>query len=422
MKFHWFHLMPYPDLPEDFKERYRSVWVDLPRDEIFDPKRGNEIYNEYLDELEYAASAGFDGICVNEHHANAYGLMASPNLMAAALARRTERVKLVIMGNSVALYNPPIRVAEEMAMIDGISGGRVVSGFPVGSTMDTAYAYGINPATLRDRYLEAVDLIIRAWTAKEPFAFNGRYTQLRYVNAWPKPVQDPHPPVWIPGGGSIETWDMCAERDWMYNYLSYFGYEKAREGVKGYWDAVERHGKDPNPYRLGFLQFVGVADSDAEAERLYSDPALYFYNRCLHVHPGFGVAPGYSSIATIRKGVRSMSASAAAQKEFSAMTWKDIVDRGYVIAGSPDTVADRMTEVIENLNCGHVLTLLHFGNMNREAVTQNTTLFADEVIPRLRSRFEEKWSDWEDHWWPKDTLENPARPAPIAPPAPVPAS
>jgi alkanesulfonate monooxygenase SsuD/methylene tetrahydromethanopterin reductase-like flavin-dependent oxidoreductase (luciferase family) len=207
----------------------------------------------------------------------------------------------------------------------------------------------------------------------------------------------------------------------MYNYLSYFGYEKAREGVKGYWDAVERHGKDPNPYRLGFLQFVGVADSDAEAERLYSEAALYFYNRCLHVHPGFGVAPGYSSIATIRKGVRSMSASAAAQKEFSALTWKDIVDRGYVIAGSPDTVADRMTEVIEDLNCGHVLTLLHFGNMGREAVTQNTKLFADEVIPRLRSRFDERWSGWEDHWWPKDTLQNPARPAPIAP-APVPAS
>lgn len=416
MKFHWFHLMPYPDLPDDFREKHRSVWVDLPAEGIYDRKRGHEIYNEYLDELEYAAEVGFDGICVNEHHSNAYGLMPSPNLMAATLARRTEDVKLVIMGNSVVLYNPPIRVAEEMALLDAISGGRVVSGFPVGSTMDTTYCYGINPATLRDRYQEAIELIIRAWKSEEPFAFNGRYTQLRYVNVWPKPVQEPHPPVWIPGGGSVETWDMCAENDYMYNYLSYFGYEKAREGVQGYWEAVERHGKEPNPFRLGFLQFIGVADSDEHAEELYGDAGLYFYNRCLHVHPGFGVAPGYSSIETIRKGVRSMAASASTQKDFATLTWKDIVDRGYIIAGSADTVADRMTEVIDELNCGHVLTLLHFGNMNRETATYNTKRFAEDVIPKLRDRFEHKFGRWEDHWWPKDTLEERAKPAPIATP------
>ncbi|MEA3027150.1 MAG: hypothetical protein QOF91_2435, partial [Alphaproteobacteria bacterium] len=116
MKFHFFHLMPYPELPADFRQQNRSVWVDVPSS-LFDPAVGHRAYNDYLDELEYAASVGFDGICVNEHHQNAYGLMPSPNLMAAALARRTSGVKLVLMGNSVALYNPPTRVAEEMAML-----------------------------------------------------------------------------------------------------------------------------------------------------------------------------------------------------------------------------------------------------------------------------------------------------------------
>ena len=88
MKFHWFHLMPYPQLPENFKTDYRSVWVDVPSS-LFDPKVGHKAYNEYLDELEYAESVGFDGICVNEHHQNAYGMMPSPNLIAASLARRT---------------------------------------------------------------------------------------------------------------------------------------------------------------------------------------------------------------------------------------------------------------------------------------------------------------------------------------------
>ncbi|HSR76199.1 MAG TPA: LLM class flavin-dependent oxidoreductase, partial [Xanthobacteraceae bacterium] len=146
MKFHWFHLMPYPYLPDRFRERFPSVWVDLPAGEIYDPAKGHQVYNDYLDQLEFAERAGFDGICVNEHHQNGYGLMPSPNLMAAALARRTSKAKLIVLGNSVALYDPPTRVAEEMAMLDVLSGGRLVSGFPVGTGMDTAFCYGANPA------------------------------------------------------------------------------------------------------------------------------------------------------------------------------------------------------------------------------------------------------------------------------------
>src|SRR2546423_1169854 len=90
MKSHFFHLMPYKHLPADFAARYRSVWVDVPS-HLYDPVKGHAIYNEYLDELEHADQAGFDGLCVNEHHSNAYGLMPSPNLMLAALTRRAPR-------------------------------------------------------------------------------------------------------------------------------------------------------------------------------------------------------------------------------------------------------------------------------------------------------------------------------------------
>src|SRR5919197_6664046 len=186
MKFTWFHLMPWPHMPDDFRQQHRSVWVDLPN-RMYEPELGHGIYHQYLDQLEFAEQVGFDGICVNEHHQNAYGLMPSPNIMAGSLARRTRDVKIVIMGNSVPLYNPVIRVAEEMAMLDSISGGRIVAGFPVGTPMDSTYCYGINPATIRERYREGIDLILKAWTSDEPFAFNGRFTQLRYVNIWPRP-------------------------------------------------------------------------------------------------------------------------------------------------------------------------------------------------------------------------------------------
>jgi alkanesulfonate monooxygenase SsuD/methylene tetrahydromethanopterin reductase-like flavin-dependent oxidoreductase (luciferase family) len=409
MKFHWFHLMPYPHLPEDFRERYRSVWVDPPAAELYDPALGHVAYNDYLDELEHADQMGFDGICVNEHHENAYGLMPSPNLMAASLARRSSNAKLVVMGNSVALYNPPTRVAEELAMLDVISGGRLVAGFPVGSPMDTCYAMGQTPSTLRAKYREGVDLVLRAWESTEPFAFNGRFTQLRYVNVWPRPIQAPRPPVWIPGGGSVETWDWCVEHDFLYAYLSYFGYLKGKATMDGYWEAVDRAGKPRNPYSAGFLQFVGVADSDAHAEELYREAALYFYNRCLHIYPGFNNPPGYTSVATLRRGMESQVQQAAARSLANDLTWSEIVDLGYIVAGSPQTVVDRLNDMADAMHVGHLMVLLHFGNLPKHTVLENTTRFAEEVMPKLRHRF----ADHEDRWWPSQTLADRAVPAPL---------
>ena len=178
MKFVWFNLMPWPHMPDDFREKHRSVWVDIDQ-ALYDPVEGHRVYHEYMDQLEFADSLGYDGIGVNEHHQNGYGLMPSPNIIAAGLARRTSKAAICVIGNSIALYNPPIRVAEEFAMLDVISGGRLVAGFPVGTSMDTNYCYGQIPALTRDKYAENHDLIMKAWRETEPFAFDGKYNQLQ---------------------------------------------------------------------------------------------------------------------------------------------------------------------------------------------------------------------------------------------------
>ena len=283
MKLLWFHLMPYPALPEDFNTPHRSVWVDIDP-ALFDRDTLAESYATYIDQLVYAEECGFDAICVNEHHNNGYGLMPSPNLIASVLASRTSRAAICVLGASVALYSPPVRVAEEFAMVDLFSRGRLIAGFPVGTAMDTCYSYGINPSQLRPRYYEGLELILKAWAADEPFAFNGTYNKHRYVNPVPRPYQRPHPPVWVPGGGSVETWDFCAANDYVYGALTYYGYKMARENVEGFWRRVEANGKDANPHRLAVTQFIGVADTDAEAYRLYREPAEYFFNRSLHVY------------------------------------------------------------------------------------------------------------------------------------------
>jgi alkanesulfonate monooxygenase SsuD/methylene tetrahydromethanopterin reductase-like flavin-dependent oxidoreductase (luciferase family) len=397
MKFTWFDLMPWPDLPQDFREKHRSVWVDIDA-KLFDPARSHTLYNTYMDLLEYAATLGFDGIGVNEHHQNGYGLMPSPNLIAASLARRTQDVALVVLGNSIALYNPPVRVAEEFAMLDCISGGRLVAGFPVGTSMDTNYCYGQIPALTREKYMEAHDLIMRAWHSLEPFAFNGRYTKLRHVNIWPRPIQQPNPPIHIPGGGSVETYDFCIDNNYSYSYLSFTGYIRARALMSGYWDRVaERNAPDNSPYRAGFAQTICVAETDAEAERLYSEHISYFYNRCLHVYPGFADAPGYRTIKTIQSGALSQYAPAGAM--FSKLTWKDLVEGGHIVAGSPETVRQRMEELIKSLHVGHIFCLLHMGDMPADKAMYSSKLFAEKVMPKLRHLHPELAND--DRFWCK---------------------
>jgi alkanesulfonate monooxygenase SsuD/methylene tetrahydromethanopterin reductase-like flavin-dependent oxidoreductase (luciferase family) len=412
MKLLWFHLMPYTELPDDFRDKHPSVWVDI-HSSLFDPRRAHHMYNDFMDEMEFAADCGFEAICCNEHHSNGYGLMPSPNLIATALARRTRDTAICVMGNSLALYNPPTRVAEEFAMIDCISGGRLIAGFPVGTPMDTCYAYGQNPSLLRARYLEAHDLVMKAWQEKDTFAFNGRFNQQRYVNIWPRPVQKPHPPVWVPGGGSIETWRWCAEMDYVYCYLSYYGYKAGRVTMDGFWKEMEKLSKDRNPYRAGFLQFVGVGESRQHAMDLYREAAEYFYGRCLHVDPRFAMPPGYVSEASQRAGIQSQIQAAASKSiastgttagtrfQLVAREMDAIVDNGYVIIGSPDEVVEQLREVAVNLNVGHLMLLMQFGNMGKELCRYNTKLFSERVMPKLKPLF----SEWEDRWWPQPMAE-----------------
>src|SRR5271167_2145784 len=379
MKLMWFHLMPYTELPENFRGKHPSVWVDI-HSSLFDPRRAHLMYNDFMDELEYAAEVGFDAICINEHHQNGYGLMPSPNLIAASLARRTEDVALLVLGASIALYNPPIRVAEEFAMLDCISGGRLVAGFPVGTSMDTNFCYGQIPALTREKYREANELIMRAWHEREPFAFNGRYTKLRHVNIWPRPIQQPNPPIHIPGGGSIETFDFCIDNTYSYSYLSFGGYIRAKALMQGYWDRVaERKAPDTSRYRAGFAQTICVAETDEEAERLYKPHVDYFYNRCLHVYPGFADAPGYRTIKTIQTG--ALSQYAPPRGGYAELTWKDLIEGGHVIAGSPETVRQRMEDMIKGLHVGNIFCLMHVGNMPTEKCMYSTKLFADKVMP-----------------------------------------
>jgi len=203
MRFANFNLMPWVHTPTDLPETERSAWVTYPNSN-FDPERGADLYDRYINELVRAEELGFDVICVNEHHQTAYGLMPSPNLVAMALVHRTSKVKIAILGNAIPLRDHPLRVAEEVAMLDVMSRGRIISGIVRGLGAEY-HTFGLNPVHSSERFMEAHDLLKAAWTRPGPFEWDGKHYQFRYVNPWPRPWQQPHPPIWVPTQGSKTT-------------------------------------------------------------------------------------------------------------------------------------------------------------------------------------------------------------------------
>src|SRR5215213_6754807 len=401
MKFHWFAEVTYPHLPADFPQRYHSAWVDPPP-HLMDPVKVGETYRMFIRLMEHADRAGFDGLAVNEHHQTAFAMTPSPNLLAATLASNTENAAILVIGDSLALYNPPIRVAEELAYLDCLSGGRLIAGFVFGTPMDSVFSYGTPPIELRERFHEARNLILRAWKEPEPFAHNGRYSKLRYVNIWPRPIQTP-PPIWVPGSGSTETWDLVIDENYCYGHLSFSGLKPAKPLVDGFWEYVDQRGGDTNPNRMAFTQICCVAETDAQAERDYYEAVKYFYTHN-SVAPGFLSPPGYTTTASMKaqmdraaqvggSGFTNEDRLRAARGE---MSFWEYDEKGFIIAGTPARVRQRIRELATSLRVGQLIPTLHMGNLSEETAAKNTELFGREVIPYLR----DLWADQPDHWTP----------------------
>jgi alkanesulfonate monooxygenase SsuD/methylene tetrahydromethanopterin reductase-like flavin-dependent oxidoreductase (luciferase family) len=375
VKFYFFHLMSWPYLPADFAEKHDSAWVWAPN-ALFDPALGPDLYREYLDTLAYADELGFDGICVNEHHQTAYGLMPSPNLIAAALTQRTKKCRIAVIGNALPLYDPPQRVAEEFALLDNLSNGRLVAGMVVGGGPEY-FAFQVDPTTAREKYREALDLIVKAWTTPGPFAWNSKHYFYQYVNPWPRPVQQPHPPIWIPGVGSKETIDFVAERRYSYMGVPYFHIDVFRRVFAQFREACGRAGYEPHPEQMGWGVPVYVAETDAQARAEFEPHLWYFVENLLK---GIGLTPpGYTSARSAAVLYKQQSQFLAVQK-----TWQDIEDGVFAIVGNPETVRQKLLRYQRELGVGTILTGCQVGSLPHALARKSMELLARDVLPKLR--------------------------------------
>lgn len=378
LSFHYFHLMPWPDLPDDF-EQYDSAWVTLPNS-LYNPVKGHEVYNRYFDEIERADKLGWDSVIVNEHHQNAYGTMPSPNIMAAVLTQRVKRAKIGIIGNALPLHDDPIRVAEEIAMLDVISGGRIISGFVRGTGMEY-FSYNINPTLSRERMDEAHDLIVQAWTRPGPFAFEGDHYNYRYVNIWPRPIQQPHPPIWMPGTASRETIDFSARHK--YPYMTVFMPMDQRKRAYELYrrTAEEKYGYEASPDQLAFCLPIILAETDEIARRDAEKYQMWLFEKALKIRREFAMPPGYMSLNSIKAVIESGAAFGEAQR-----TFQDLLDSGVMVVGSPATVIEKLSYYTDVLRAGMLVTGGQVGQMPDYMVLRNQEMMAKEVMPYFREK------------------------------------
>ncbi|MGZ3310749.1 MAG: LLM class flavin-dependent oxidoreductase, partial [Xanthobacteraceae bacterium] len=368
----------YAPLDLTFDRKYPTSWMSLPNS-YYDPKQGHILYNRYLDELEMGDELGFDVLCVNEHHQTAYGLMPMPGVLAGALSRRTKRARIAVLGRALPLINNPLNVAEEYAILDNITGGRLVAGFVRGIGVEY-HTTGSNPAKSHERFHEAHDLIIQAWTRIGPFEFDGKHYQFQYVNLWPRPYQQPHPPVWIPSQGSTETIEWASHPDRKYTYLQTFSPVKsAKKAFDLYRQVAEREGYESQPSQLGWAIPTYVAETDEIARRELKPHIEAFFNKFLHYPLEMRMPPGYSSIASTKSLIESKFAF-----RMMEMTAENLIELGMVVAGSAATVRERLAAYARDLGVGNLIAMLQIATLPAELTEKNLRLFAKDVMPYLR--------------------------------------
>ena len=380
MKFVCFHLMPYRPLDLEAAKKYRSAWVVLPNS-FYDPEKGAAEYDSYLDQLTYAEELGFDAIGVNEHHQTAYGLMPAPNLIASALIQRTKKVQIAVLGRALPLVSNPINIAEEFAMLDVLSKGRLIAGFVRGIGAEY-HSTGVNPAFSHERFHEAHDLIVKAWTTPGPFEFEGDHFRLRYVNLWPRPYQKPHPPVWIPSMGSRETvvWASAPERK--YPFMVTFSPESAVVRYHNmYREAAQAHGYTASGGQLGWATPIYVAESDQQARDEAKAGIESLFNNFLSMPWEMLLPPGYTSNTSLKATMKLRPALGGRPRQ---QTIDELIASGTIVVGSPTTVREKIARVREQTGFDILIALLQFGVLPDDLARRNMEMFAGEVMPKLR--------------------------------------
>lgn len=344
-------------------------------------------YAEHLEAWEALDRLGYDGVGFNEHHCSPYGLMNSPNLMAAAAAQRTKKLKLLIYGNLLPLHEP-LRLAEELAMLDCLSNGRIISGFARGIPREYQ-VHNVPLSQSRERFEEAYEIVTRAWT-EDVFTYTGKYWSYKDVALWPRPIQKPHPPIMIPIVGSQESIEFAGKHN--------IGITPGLAGgglrddiIRHYARSLKAAGHRITPDHLSLALNAYVADTKAQAVKEVAPYHLYF-NRTLFSHGSFTETAAQRQAGYVEQNstdyVRPENRRAAAllREDFRNMTFESFQKQAeHLPYGTASEVAERIIAQAEHAGANMVQIGLNRGAMPHEMFMEQIRRFAEGVLPRLQA-------------------------------------
>lgn len=383
MRVFYFTEQPYPEAWDPNEE---SLRITLPSSKC-DPVKAADLYHRYIDEWILADELGFN-IMINEHHATATCLSATAVVPLSILARVTRNARILTLGYPIANRIDPVRAAEELAMIDVISRGRLEMGLVRGVPYEVPVATR-SAVEMSDRFWEAHDLIIKALSSHDgPFNWNGKHFQQRNVNVWPAAWQRPTPPVWISGRSPGNIREIATHGHVFATFLSGAEtkgmYETYREAY-----AKAGHG-EAGPDRLAYLGLVAVAETREKAMQRARILAGYL-DTSAQVYPHFRNPPGYMPAEITAKTFRKrliglLQGQSGKTVDAHNASVEELMDGKIIFAGTPDEVYDQIAEFSDSVGgFGNLLMMGHAAALSHEDTVENLTLFGKEVLPRLKA-------------------------------------
>jgi alkanesulfonate monooxygenase SsuD/methylene tetrahydromethanopterin reductase-like flavin-dependent oxidoreductase (luciferase family) len=344
---------------------------------LFEPEHAVHVAASRMDHVALADELGFDWIGCAEHHYSPGSLAPNVSAVAAAITQRTTRARVCIMGALLPLNNP-VRVAEEYALVDMLSGGRLVAGLLRGAPYEYL-VYNVPPAESRSRFEEAWELVVRAWTDTEPFGWEGEHYHFRNVSIWPRPVQQPAPPIFI-SGSSKESAEFAARRHIGLG-LAFTNLAAAKPSADYYFQLAAERGWQPSPDQViyGHLP-VYLADTDEQAfatarprvEANHLNPGMLQANRLVAESGFFG-----NRNLELQRRFLTMGTH-------GPLSLEQQIELGTLLCGSPETVLDQLRNVRDVLGAG-VISLNFETGANAEEAEATMRRFAADVLPGMHA-------------------------------------
>ena len=353
--------------------------------EIYDPVLGANLYNRYLDERLYAEEMGFDGLMLNEHHSTPFCMGGAMNIEAAILARMTKRAKIVLLGNIIPIWDDPLWLVEQLAIIDMISHGRLVSGWVRGTGRESV-SHNAPPPYNWERFQEAHDFIVKAWTTPGPFRWEGKHYHYRYVNPWARPYQKPHPPIWLPGVVSRDSLQWAARNRIPYIMLA-TEMGPTKQAFELYHETAAEEGYESGTQNIGYLWKVHVDETEELAEQTARKYVQGPSNPFLAGNEGTanGALLNLPGLTSRRRVLPTRDAATANRGgNVLARPFEEQQKNYTIVSGTPDTVIPKIRHVLETLRPGSVIFWDGDGAMTHEDQMRSLRLMGEYVIPAVR--------------------------------------